>query len=364
MNGSPRKFCLWLFAALLPLALFSVIREKQSWRPREILCGPNDASVYDLHWLSETHLWAQVEGRKEKVAQIWDSQQRRLLSVQKPPQPYANWYFAPSFDGTLLLCSQYGSQTQYLWDAATSKLRRLDNFTVYRMSQNRLIGCSPLNQRPTGGFTVTTRSLQTLQTLSSAEVRPPAGYELLSGTEGTDGGPPSQWINLTPDGTLGAAALSRPVEGKNGQCASKVLIFDIRTGHHLHTLNVGYGFGHIHSVRWAGDAHTLLVTYHKDNASQVPVATIFQLWNAIEGRQLPNLGKGPVVNRDGSLSVAYRPNRANLSYEIAVWDNQSGRCLRILPAKAHKSFNGTSLSPEGNTLAIANANTITLYRLK
>src|SRR5215216_6162365 len=69
-----RRVWLWLFAALLSVALFAVIRERQSWQPHEfVMPDPQgDWGISHLQWLGPNHLGIRRTGvNLYSTNQVW-----------------------------------------------------------------------------------------------------------------------------------------------------------------------------------------------------------------------------------------------------------------------------------------------------
>jgi hypothetical protein len=375
-----RRRWLWLFAALLPLALYAVIVERNSWRPRTLYVAKPDENIYPgrkyitVHWLNDSkrfYVTSSSPSTTSSSMQCWDAHRGiRLKEWTFPKDCYcsgAEWLTNP--EGKLAVTRDYNPNRMWV-PGATQIIDVAEYFRPLLFTGNSLMGWKWNGDN----IKIVWWSLRANTFERATQVRPPHGYTFYG--HKSEIGHQDPLIDLSSDGKTGFLALFRENQWDGGTAitARHVLIFDPTTGQHRRVLELAEEGSRISEghplLRCADNGRLLLIhKYRSNNATAKGRPHALELWNSQTGRLLHSwpqqkLSVSVDITRDGSL-LACAPDWWNFAADeknVRLWDAGTGKLLREF--KLQRPVNELKISPDKRTISVADYyGTITLWRV-
>lgn len=157
-----RRRCLWLFAALLPVALFAIVKERNSWRPKVIQLHLPDGM--EMSWSPDNKMAIAFANGRVEVFNIVSQRILYLFLTREHTSAPLQLRFSPN-----------GSQLAYA-DFDGIRLWNFQNHRLSRKIPGQLIACFDgltikgleLSPSKTGAY-LTTWNTQTGQKINSVD---------------------------------------------------------------------------------------------------------------------------------------------------------------------------------------------------
>ncbi len=367
----PRRRWPWLFAALLPVALYAVIAEKRSWQPREkYLPTPSARQPFPYlltGWKDETTLSVleqlvnQGTSNGYKLIE-WDVSTGAFNAIAKYKSPGACGgpieMFSPQAQSGI--CSNNGGENTLVDLRRGSRAESIDlgEAKLVHLRGMELVDCKATRKAANTPeyLKIDFTEIPTVKVKRSVRVISPkgrwfscvwdTGYQFFFS-------PPILSISAT--GHIGAVAAMEPKTNFHDQ----LLIFNARSGRHLHNINfVNESIGFLLCSDDGRKVATLSSTIIGKSIRTMRV------WDVHSGTAMLTW---TLPSCEGNFIMAFSPDAKWFAimegHNGHIWNLQTGQIKRTL--KAHHKAQFLSFSPSGSTLAAFDGErTITLYRLK
>ncbi len=327
-SPDPKRRYLWLFAALLPLALFGVIIERNSWRPRSLVITPfhlsEDIKVWNFAWSPDSKTIAVANRRNVSIVnvQTWRVIKKIRTETSELSDPFL---FAP------------------------------DNKTIFLFDMKSGIALDELS----GEFT---------KYESKRFSHTNTGWGRISTNIRSDAVSPDGKIEVVPE-TEAIPYLNTP-----GQ-------FDYIT----HSLSLSDRKGKTLNMLWIGTFHGMVMWTQFSNHGSLIFAkipaedektTILHGWQVADGKEiitfpLPTDSSGSLdeldmeISPDGKTAAAYssRFSSNSASKRMVFYDLKSHKLLRTVQNPDETLI--AQYSPDGNYIAVGGKHgTLTLWRVQ
>jgi WD40 repeat protein len=372
MKSRPRRW-IWLIAALLPIGLYAVIAERNSWRPQILRSHIPADTIGDsqISWQDNYHLWVTRWAGKRTLLQLWDTRTRQLLKTSFSPTACDAGTEQALDNGNFICFSPHGKL--YLWNAAKTTVHDAGViWTENFVSQH--FGVVTLSPKTVGTTHPDCRDLRSHNTLNffvhnllakrlerKFQLKAPRDYIFRLCVPRGHSIP---LLDLSSDGTLGAIAMS-PVSPYTA-CFQDILVFDSHSGTYLKRWHITVDKENINQIACSPDGSQIAIVKEKgasvSQRGQYPPT--LQLCNARTGQLILQSKEDSEIRR-----MSFAPSGEWIAIGTAkrmvrIWNTRTGQLQREMSCSfyAHQ----LKFSPDGRTLAAAEGNgkTITLWRVK
>lgn len=369
----------WLFVALVPMAIYVVIAERNSWRPKTLRMAVRPAAeVYSLSWSADCQTLAVSDDREN--LQLWNTQKRTLRKTIKwlhDRREALSDKILLSSDGLILAsrCFYENSIAWRSWDARDGReLIRFDrpffaDYFAFVDKQTCLLGEISNDWNFHGE--VQSKSLTVAKTTLSGKILRQVQVNVPRGTRFSvsSTGPPLVKCDMTGKRQIGAIGIKKYVSISKDSYYTTfgVLLFSARSGKHLKLLPVSSvsPASQIGNISFSDDGHSLAVAVSSDGFDSVSeeVLARIDVWDVQTGKLrafVPSAPETPLAfSFDGKILATSAPH----SKGITLWDGQTGKLSRLI--KSQRIITALAFSPDGKTLAAGDdAGAIKLYRVQ
>jgi WD40 repeat protein len=363
MKPRSRKFCLWLFATLLPLALWAAPQKHSTQQPRQLIfpvAKGKDQSKQLFGWKDNSHLWL-LAFPQEKLwpgtftQREWNIQTGRLRFITRFKEPSNTGgstgkieLFSPK---TQLATYSISDTEFFLVNLRTHEWTELEFERPIRLRDRELVGCTDnaLRNNKPDALSVAFTNLTSLKLIRTVGVNPPAGRAFSYCIGEKNYFPPL--IDVSENNNIGVVATA--LSGASGW--DGLLIFNARSGKTLH-----------HFI--PKDQSVLGLLCSPDGNTVSAYGSTVYFWNSRSGKRI---SQQVSPSSEYWWKMAFSPNSKRFAALHGktgfIWDVRTGQRLQTIymqPSPNTYESLTLSFSPDSRTLAAFDQwRTLTLWRV-
>jgi hypothetical protein len=362
---------LWLFAALLPVAFYAVITERNSWRPKTLLSEAAGYQVKSLSWGRNGKLWVTTVKPDSPTLHFmeWNMQRHEFTREWPIPSNEAREEgenVSISWDEQWAVIYNRDSKRLWLWNLKNQRCTIFDSMSLFFMRDQVFFGLgnpslSPYKQANTSqSLNITKVNAQTEKITRRFSIKAPPHY--VFGHDDEIVRDQFQPTVALADGEhwIVAALMVAPTPSNEYPLLQHVQISEALSGKTQHLIAADQK-GDITMLYPTPDGQRLLV--ESDLSDNQRCLTHFQFYDLRSGKPLVDW-----MTEECFSVYNYSPDSDLLATSdlyggiVRLWDTHTGQLRRTIKGK-DSNVSYLEFSPDGRTLMVG-GNAITLWRLK